>query len=60
MLKNVFIHQIMMKEEKTLLEGKNKKIIGLMKDEKAGKVITKFATMHQKHLTIKYKTMTMK
>ena len=46
MLQKWLIHQIMMKEVKNhhYLQEKNKKMVGLTKDERGSKIITIFAT----------------
>lgn len=58
MLKNVLTRQIMMK--KTFPVGKNKKVIGMTKDETSGKMTAKFAATKPKNMVIKYKKIIMK
>ena len=38
--------------DKVLLKGKNKKLIGLMRDQLRGKIITKFAWLRAKQMTV--------
>ena len=38
--------------DKVLLKGKNKKLIGLMRDQLRGKIITKFVWLRAKQMTV--------
>ena len=42
------------KDGRPLSIGKNKKVIGLFKDELGGKIITKFVLLEQKHMHINW------
>ena len=54
MLKDGLIHRIMIKKDNRPLSiGKNKKVIGLFKDELGGKIVTAFCALRAKAYTYK-------
>ena len=60
-LKNGLAHQILMKEEEIPLPtGENKKIIGLIKDERGSKILQTLQQQHQKYMVTEHKKMIMK
>ena len=62
MLKNGMPHQIMMEEriKIPLHVGKSEKVVGLMKNERGGKIITICSTPAPKNFVIEYRKMIMK
>ena len=62
MLKNGLTHWRMMKEEKEkiITYRENKKVIGLMKDERGGKKLQNLQQIHQKDMVTKCKKIILK